>query len=318
MNQRKRPHPYLEHIVYWIEKSLAPGAIVLHNQRLPVVGSSSGKKRQCDIVIRSGPENRETLTIVEVQDRKSPVKIAEFEGWQKKLKQVGAQHLVCVSRHPFPESIKEQAALSGNTVKLITINTLLGEQIPLEVLNISFVQDVTDILNIHKEEVIVASFNEEIEGFSKEEVLEDLSTVKTNDQKFIVGKKVMKALATICIENSPTDTGGIEVAACLALGYIGSDSLHYWYKGKAVQLAMKIEYTYSSRLINIEPSVIAYDQLNDGTLAWMLEALYTSGDQKMWLKLPAVKHGAGLRVDSIIAEMPFPGILTVLQEKEKR
>jgi len=59
----------LEHIVQLIEKSISPEAVVEHNQFLPVIGSPTGAKRQCDVVIRSGQKPRETITIVEVQDR---------------------------------------------------------------------------------------------------------------------------------------------------------------------------------------------------------------------------------------------------------
>lgn len=107
---------FLERLVQLIEQSIAPDAHIQRNVKLPNLGSKSGATTECDIVIRNGPPFRETVTIVEVKDRERPVDINMFRGWQQKLEDVGAQHLYCVSRKPFPESIKEKAALSGNTI----------------------------------------------------------------------------------------------------------------------------------------------------------------------------------------------------------
>jgi hypothetical protein len=129
---------FLEKLVQLIEQSLALDAIVERNVKLPILNSRIGVIAQCDIVIRTGKPPRETLTIVEVQDREKPVDINMFRGWQQKLQDVGAQHLYCVSRQTFPESIKEKASLSGNTIKLITLKELDTDQIPLTFFKMSF------------------------------------------------------------------------------------------------------------------------------------------------------------------------------------
>lgn len=111
----------LEHLVHLIEKSISPGAKVELDVDMPILNSRIGATTQCDIVIRSGTPPRQTITIVEVQDRAGQVKPNDFRGWKQKREDVGAQHLICVSRQEFPKSIKEQAALSGNSILLINL-----------------------------------------------------------------------------------------------------------------------------------------------------------------------------------------------------
>lgn len=114
----------MERLVQLIEQSISPDSIVERDVRLPILTSLTGNNAQCDIVIRAGRPPRQTITIVEVQDRQKPVDINDFRGWLQKLKDVGAQHLYCVSRQSFSKGIKEQAALHGTTVKLITLKQL--------------------------------------------------------------------------------------------------------------------------------------------------------------------------------------------------
>lgn len=113
----------VEKVVALLEAALTPTAQVKHNVMLPVLGQS--RRRQCDIVITSGEPPRQTITIVEVQDRKSRPNINTFHGWLEKMREVGAQHLICVSARGFPDSIKEEVATRiGPTVRLMTLQQL--------------------------------------------------------------------------------------------------------------------------------------------------------------------------------------------------
>ena len=85
----------LERVVQLIEQSISPEAVVEHNQFLPVIGSPSGLKRQCDVVVRSGDKPREVITIIEVQNRTSKPDITTFGGWLEKLDEVGAHQRFC-------------------------------------------------------------------------------------------------------------------------------------------------------------------------------------------------------------------------------
>jgi hypothetical protein len=113
-----------EKVVAILERHLAPSAKVSRDVDLPVIKSSLGRTRQCDIVIIEGHEPRMTLSIVEVQKRQSKVDINTFNGWLEKLREVGAQHLICVSEAGYPSSVLEKADEIGPTVRLLTLTTL--------------------------------------------------------------------------------------------------------------------------------------------------------------------------------------------------
>ena len=117
-----------EKIIELLEKIISPDAKVEHNVYLPVIGSPSGRKRQCDIVIKFGSEPRQSITIVEVQKRKKMPDINTFQGWLRKMSEVGAQQLICVSALGYPKSIIEDVAINiGPTVTLMTLKELEGK-----------------------------------------------------------------------------------------------------------------------------------------------------------------------------------------------
>ncbi|BBO28040.1 hypothetical protein AltI4_24280 [Alteromonas sp. I4] len=80
-----KPGDELEKLVEIIERSISPDTDIEQNVFLPILTSSEGHTAQCDIVIRQGKAPRQTLTIVEVQDRTSKVDINTFRGWLGKL-----------------------------------------------------------------------------------------------------------------------------------------------------------------------------------------------------------------------------------------
>src|SRR5262245_34041538 len=90
----------VEKVVALLEKSLTPDARVKHNVKLPCL--TTGHEEQCDVVIEMGQAPRVTRTIVEVQKRNERVKPNDFRGWCQKMRDVGANRLICVSAKPFP------------------------------------------------------------------------------------------------------------------------------------------------------------------------------------------------------------------------
>ena len=113
-----------EKIVTIIERHLEHDAVVERDKNLLVLTSKSERTRQCDVVITAGAKPRQTISIVEVQKRESKPTINDFEGWVTKMRQVGAQHLICVSEKGFPSSIEERADELGPTVRLLTLKQL--------------------------------------------------------------------------------------------------------------------------------------------------------------------------------------------------
>lgn len=120
----------IEKLVQLIEKSIDKDSTVEHNVRLSDLTSKTGKKRQCDLVITSGKAPRHTKTIVEIQSRTSKFNITFFHGLIQKMKDVGAQHLICVSTVGFTQAIKEETKDMGGTVRLITLKKYDTEKIP--------------------------------------------------------------------------------------------------------------------------------------------------------------------------------------------
>ena len=124
----------VEKVVALLEKSLAPEARVRHNVKLPCL--TTGHEEQCDVVIEMGQEPRVTRTIVEVQKRNERVKPNDFRGWCQKLRDVGANRLICVSAKPFPRSIKDKVAKElGPTVLLVRLEALEAKQWPFQIVN---------------------------------------------------------------------------------------------------------------------------------------------------------------------------------------
>ena len=121
----------VERIVKLLEQSLSPDAKVESNVMLPVLTSNIGAKRQCDVVIWAGKPPRETITIVEVQDRKKNVDVNMFDGWCTKMVEVGAQHLICVSKKGFSARVKEKAQQRGPTIRLVKLEELERIQWPI-------------------------------------------------------------------------------------------------------------------------------------------------------------------------------------------
>jgi hypothetical protein len=106
-----------------LERTVSPDARVEHDVQLPDL-QRPGATRQCDVVVTTGQPPRETRTIVEVQRRGRKVELVMFQGWVQKMRDVGAQHLICVSMVGFPKSIVDHARLLGPTVRLITLREL--------------------------------------------------------------------------------------------------------------------------------------------------------------------------------------------------
>lgn len=112
-----------ENITALIERAISPDAHVQTNVHLPVIGTN--RTRQCDVVIYFGKPPRQTIAIVEVQKRKRKPDITTFHGWVRKMQEVGAQQLFCVSALGYPRSIIDDVQTRiGPTVKLLTLKDL--------------------------------------------------------------------------------------------------------------------------------------------------------------------------------------------------
>lgn len=295
---------FLEQIVHAIEQLIAPDAVVEQNVELPILSSKSGCTAQCDIVIRSGKKPRETITIIEVQDRSKAVDINDFRGWVQKLEDVGAQHLYCVSRNPFPESIKEKVALSGNTIKLITLKELEPGQIPSNFFDFSFRYNDFDVMAIQKRETIFSETDLSSYGITPMEINNDITSLRTNDLKFSTDKKNFKALSTLCLHCVDDSVDVPSQISSGAFGYDDNQPLFYFYNNNFIRIKLKVEYTWKLKKVIVPISFISYDQNEHGALAWVLEAFYNSSKGPIWFKLPVVKNGSEFTIKGIFLTLP--------------
>jgi hypothetical protein len=281
---------FLEQLVQIIEKSISPDSIVEHNVQLPILNSKSGLTAQCDIVIRTGKKPRQTITIVEVQDRNRATDINDFRGWKQKLEDVGAQHLFCVSRKEFPKSIKEMAALSGNTIKLITIKELEAKEIPLTLLNFSGNFYDIDIVHIKRDETRFFDFEAVELGITQDKVEEELKVLMANDFKFSFDKKELIALSTLCLENSSTTEDVVLRTSVLDLGYDKKMPFFFLTSAGFISIRLRIKYTWTNKVIPLPISVLSYEQNEYGALAWVVESFYQSSRGPIWIKIPVTKN----------------------------
>ncbi len=117
-----------EHVVALLEKAHTPDAEVLQDQWLPDI--HTGELRQCEVVVNYGPPARQHMAIVEVQDRKKRLDIGTLESFWQKMHSLGAQSLICVSRQPFPASVRKKAVALGPHVRLMTPRELEAGEWP--------------------------------------------------------------------------------------------------------------------------------------------------------------------------------------------
>lgn len=294
---------FLEKLVQLIEQSIAPEAVVERNVRLPILGSASGAMAQCDIVIRNGKPPRQTVTIVEVQDREKPVDINTFRGWQQKLQDVGAQHLYCVSRQPFSESIKEKAVLSGNTVKLITLTTLDVDKIPLNFFKRVFMYQHFDIPYARKKAVHFPSLQGDHNRENREIVTHELKQLKTNDLKFSFYPPRLTALSTICIHNVSPEVNLTCETRILRIGFDKPLFFHLS-TGEFIPIQLELEFTATAKLIEMPDSILSYDQHDDGALAWVVESFYQSPWGPIWMKMPVTRSGDEFTISGMLVNIP--------------
>lgn len=303
----------LEHLVKLIEKSISPDSIVDHDVKLPVLNSQSGAKSQCDIVIRSGKPPRETITIVEVQKRNKRVDINDFRGWFQKVEDVGAQHLICVSRHDFPKSIKEKAFFSGNKVRLVTLQKLEVENIPLVLLNTKYEYVNFNLKAIKKYDT----------GYSKSEleqlgILEKVRSkvnskekIDTNTKIFSLDRKKMVSLFLLCRDLYSPPNGTITGEGAISFKLKNGHELYMCEADCFYRVRLDCEFEWSKEVLESPISVLSYEQIRGGSLAWVVEVSHQSPKGIISFKMPVVKSGDNYIVGDMMLKKPPDVSLTL-------
>ncbi len=285
---------YFEKLVELLEKTLDPVSKIEHDVEMPILNSRIGAKTQCDIVIRTGQPPRETITIVEVQDRNSKIKPNDFRGWQQKLSDIGAQHLICVSRQKFPESIKEQASLSGNIIRLITL-TEMTDNIPLSLMKSKFKIlhfNVTKVDNL----LTVLSNAELIKlGLSENHAFKQFNIF---DNVFSLDGSKMTSIYWLCshfVREKEHVNSGI---GNIKFDY-DSDNFFIFDSGKFIKIGISFDFAWSSNIELVPLTVLSYEQDQYGTLAWLMQGSYQSEKGLLWVKIPITRTGDQFHIRQI-------------------
>ncbi|WPX88520.1 hypothetical protein [Pseudomonas asiatica] len=280
----------LERLVQMVEKSLAPSARVEHDIQMPILTSKSGATAQCDIVIWEGAQPRQFVTIIEVQDRRSQVKINDFRGWIKKREQVGAQRLICVSRKDFPQSIKEEAALQGGSVLLIVLRDIRPDKIPLNFVSFTLQYRHFEIESIDKispeinsSELLRLNVREEFLAMQEHSLMDKIWSLD--------GRNALSLfqLCSTSIDNPGESGHGV---GKLRFPLEGDPPIFSIFKGLFIRSGLSVDFLYSNQLYSVPMSVLAYEQDDHGTLAWVMRGQLETPQGSLRVQFPIRKSAS--------------------------
>lgn len=301
---------YLEQLTLLIEKSLDPHSKMKHNVQMPILNSQKGTTTQCDIVIWSGSPNRETVTIIEVQDRNSRVKPNDFRGWQLKLEEVGAQHLICVSKQEFPASIKEKAYSSGNKIHLVHLTDKLPDKIPLNLLRTQCNLKYHELISIG--DVRLTLPESEI---NNHELFNTEVKIREKCYSFVPDE----LLSLIDIFNkfyNPKEHEN-ESKEKLIFKLNKDPALSYCINGRYIPIGLSFEFCCQLKTESVPVSVLSYLQ-NGEALAWVLESYRESPDGKglMGFSIPVRPNGDNYSISNMSLNMPEGSQITFEVKKK--
>lgn len=299
----------LEKIVELIERSISPGSIIRQNVKLPVLTSQVGSVRQCDVVIESGPEFRRSMTIVEVQDRKSQVNIGAFNDWLQKLDDVGANCLICISRKEFPESVKEIARFHGQRVLLINLKEAMPDSLPLNFLSFYVKYENVSITDISCVSCCIEKGSVDLSSIDTKEIQ---SHEKIWSRDKLEKLSIVEVLSPLIKELHLDFKGAIEGVAAFTFESDRRLVLYVFINGRFIRVGVniKVNYTYDNHFLPM--TVSSYEQINHGVLAWVFEIEHITSDGKIKTKIPVVKHGENAyRMLDVINSTDFSSQVTV-------
>jgi hypothetical protein len=261
----KRPTGWriAERLAALLEKSITPDAEVSHNIKLPVLGRP-GRFRQCDVVIKYGRQPRQSIAIVEVQKRSRKPDINTFHGWLRKMQQVGAQQLICVSEAGYPRSIIEEVALSiGPTVTLMTLESF--EKAPYAgVVMLPF------MVHTKREWDFVSTSELKYAKEDSEGIPLDFTT---EDVAFSIGREGERVSFVQLVSRVLDATGDIPDGTMVDIVFPAENDLWVHYGSHAARVKewpvrVRIKLTHERRPIDVAQFAYRRESI-DGCLAWV-------------------------------------------------
>ncbi len=294
---------YLEKIVELLERSINPEAKVERNVELPIVNSKTGETTQCDIVITSGIKPRETITIVEVQNRSRKPERGQVWSWLKKLEEIDAQHLICVSKKGFPKSVKELASQCGNKLKLVHLKEINVESIPLDMLEMHFQYEDFKIDSILEQEAEIKISGIDLDVYDLDEKKINLSGIKYTDRIFSRDRSKLLSLSELCSELVPTLMKNGKGENRLLIKE-ANGPLYLLYEKVFLSIEIDVKFKWSKKIFEIPVNILAYEQDEYGALAWLFEGVHKRANDQIEFKLPITKVGDNYRINEMSIEAP--------------
>lgn len=272
-----------ERLVAMLEKCLSPDAQIQHDVRLPVLGRS--RTRQCDVVLRFGKAPRDSLTIVEVQKRNRRPDITTFHGWVAKMREVGAQQLICVSSLGYPQSIVDEVATRlGPTVKLLRLEDLAKGA------TLSPFHLFPNLLETKPKFSVVDLGPLRIEGpvpmFQMQLRLdEQVFSVEAEEQLISLDELIARALNATDEIALPPPHEMANWSKTVTANIDSSHQVKFHHDGKALHVAnlpVSVRITLDSRLTPIPVHELRYSQESlDGELAWVTRTTLQQQDRQV-------------------------------------
>lgn len=302
---KKNDGKYLEKIVELLEKSIDGEAKIEFDQRLPIINSTTGATRQCDVVITTGKPARETVTIVEVQDRKSKTVVNDVGGWDNKRKSVGAHHLICVSRFRFTKTIREMADQSGGTIRLVTLSELNVDEFPFDIFGQGVREPRMEITSPVALELGLIEPN----GIKDFDAIDRLNAFLKQDgvldEVFITyDKKTRASLGKILFNRHQPILETAEGEMELSIESNVDGPLFLKFEGIFFGLILSAKYSWKTTVTYHPFSMISYEQDGHGLMAWLAYMKVELPEGTSEIKIPITKEEDGFRIGDIETIVP--------------
>lgn len=272
---------YLDYLTQLFKKSVSEDSVVESKAFLPVLNSPSGTTRECDITIR----RQNSLTIVKVLDENTQHQDIDFEDLKRYLEEVGAQHLICVSREEFSEKIKAKAIQSSNTVQLVTIKSSTAESIPLGFFNIKIRHLHIKLTALHKVVFKISKEDEAAFGSLRAKTLKDI------DNKFSLDKKSLMSFRLICLEMLNTEETQDKGRTLLKHDTRDEPLIYYKTDEVFVKVGFEVDLEWAKETVELPVSVLSYERNDSGADVWIIDICKESTGGKFGWKMPPAKFG---------------------------
>lgn len=291
---------YFEEIVELLERSINPDSKVERDVQMPILNSKYGFTTQCDIVITSGKKPRENVTIVEVQNRSKKPSLNDFRGWLKKLEDVGAQQLICVSRKGFTKNIRESASQLGQQVMLVRLEEINAESIPLNFfqMNANYQEfNLDTILNnsfdLNETDLIIYGLDEKRVGLGK---------LSSNAKIFSYDKRELLSLKDICADKVPVLKKAASGIDEIKIDY--KTPFYLFTNNVFIRLELYLEFEWTKTVTVIPVKLLSYEQDEYGVLAWMVQGHLKTVNGIIDFRVPIRKFEDGYSINEYWVDKP--------------